>query len=203
MVGNALLVFAGCLAMVAGPAGAEYVGVHTGGTTNGSLEILEQHRQCNTSFAGSHWCSSAEILESVAPAASGASCWVRPSIRAVRSSTAVIELSGIERSDGPDFSCFGWGDPNATRSGLVLFNGQFTVSLCSALREVCCCNPIEPMIVAAVPVPAFRPWGQIAWVSLLLVVGYTWLVRASRQHQARVERMVGPRLLNSDRSEDT
>jgi len=113
----------------------------TAANLTGGQGVLAFNAACQAEFAGSRFCSSVEVMESVhaTPALTG-TAWVRPIVVGEQTGAGVVvEASGVGGGSS-DLSCNGW---NTALGGIGLTvdaQGRFSaIGPCTAARPIACC----------------------------------------------------------------
>jgi len=109
------------------------------GTSTGGVGLITLGNLCNSSFTGSHVCSTQEFATSSYASATGLSgdAWIRPTFL-----TASIDaIIGIGMS-AAQLTCGGWVSSASVNDKALTVSsvGKFVVQQCSNSLAVACCN---------------------------------------------------------------
>jgi len=113
------------------------------GTTQGNGGLITMGNLCNTSFTGSHVCTTLEFASSSYTGATGLSgtAWIQARGVSSGNSSQVIDQVSLISGSTSSMACMGWNSNTSSTGGLAVSSvGKFAVSQCSNTLAVACCN---------------------------------------------------------------
>ena len=113
------------------------------GTTQGNGGLITMGNLCNTSFTGSHVCTTLEFASASYTGATGLSgnAWIQPSTLSRGTNSAGLDQVSLRTGDSSGLTCLGWTSNSASTEALAVSSvGGFTQPNCSNALVVACCN---------------------------------------------------------------
>ena len=113
------------------------------GTTQGNGGLITMGNLCNTSFTGSHVCTTLEFASASYTGATGLSgnAWIQARGLSKGTSASVTDQVSLISGHTSTITCNGWTSNSSTNGGLAVSSvGGFTAPQCSNTLAVACCN---------------------------------------------------------------
>ena len=113
------------------------------GTTQGNGGLITMGNLCNTSFTGSHVCTTLEFASASYTGATGLSgnAWIQARGLSKATSASVTDQVSLISGHTSTITCNGWTSNSSTNGGLAVSSvGGFTSPQCSNTLTVACCN---------------------------------------------------------------
>ena len=113
------------------------------GTTQGNGGLITMGNLCNTSFTGSHVCTTLEFASASYTGATGlsGSAWIQARGVPSGNSSQVIDQVSLISGASSNMACNGWNSNSSSTGGLAVSSvGKFATSQCSNTLAVACCN---------------------------------------------------------------
>ena len=113
------------------------------GTTQGNGGLITMGNLCNSSFTGSHVCTTLEFASASYTGATGLSgnAWIQPSTLSRGTNSAGLDQVSLRTGDSSGLTCLGWTSNSASTEALAVSSvGGFTQPNCSNALAVACCN---------------------------------------------------------------
>ena len=113
------------------------------GTTQGNGGLITMGNLCNSSFTGSHVCTTLEFASASYTGATGLSgnAWIQARGLSKGSGAAVTDQVSLISGSTSGMACTGWTTNSSSTGGLAVSSvGGFAISQCSNTLAVACCN---------------------------------------------------------------